>query len=65
MQGLGIVFTPGGLSVELRESGSRVALRRSGNWELEGASVGATLSVCLFEWAEMEYFLRTPFFRTL
>ncbi len=65
MKGLSVDFTPHGLGVELCEDGRRVGLRRSGIWRLEGASVGATLSVCLFEWAEMSYFLRTPLIRAL
>ena len=64
--GLGVTFVPELMGVELREGGRQVALKGvGGDWDMRNASGKAVLSACLFEWADMGFFLRTPFARLL
>ena len=64
--GLDVTFVPRIMGVELREGGRQVALRGiGGDWGMCNASEKAVLSACLFEWADMGFFLRTPFVRLL
>ena len=62
--GLDVTFVPKLMGVELREGGRQVALREvGGDWDMQNVSGKAVLSACLFEWADMSFFLRTPFVR--
>ncbi|MFJ7264747.1 hypothetical protein ACIQV2_31840 [Streptomyces globosus] len=58
-------FRPRGVGVVLLESGEPRGVRRVREWEFATPTASAVLAACLFEWAEMDYFLRTPGLRLL
>ncbi|MEV5654192.1 hypothetical protein [Streptomyces sp. NPDC052291] len=63
--GLGITFTVRGLKVFVHEGDNCVATAVAGDWDIVTPSAAGIISICLFVWADMAYFLRTPFFRRL
>lgn len=60
-----LAFTTRGLAMSLMEDGEMRGVRRGGGWEFSASTAPAILAACLFEWAEMAYFLRTPGLRLL
>lgn len=60
-----VLFAPRGLTVQLLEGGSVRGTRGPTGWDLSHPTDSAVLAVCLFEWAEMDHFLRTPGLRAL
>lgn len=60
-----LAFTTTGLAMSLAEDGVVRGVRRGGGWEFSAPTAPAILAACLFEWAEMAHFLRTPGLRLL
>ncbi|MGW5423465.1 hypothetical protein [Streptomyces sp. NPDC003943] len=60
-----VVFMSKGLSVHLLESDVSRGSRSPSGWQFSHPTDTAVLAACLFEWAELEYFLRTPGLRSL
>ncbi|TRV74249.1 hypothetical protein FKN01_24950 [Streptomyces sp. 130] len=63
--GLGITFTARRLTLYAYEGNTCTAKGSAGRWTTTTRSAAGILSMCLFEWARMAHFLRTPFFRML
>ncbi|WLQ35429.1 hypothetical protein P8A18_19260 [Streptomyces castrisilvae] len=63
--GLGITFTVRRLKIYVHEGDNCVATAVAGDWDIVTPSAAGIMSICLFVWADMAYFLRTPFFRIL
>ncbi|WP_405899181.1 hypothetical protein OG242_18190 [Streptomyces sp. NBC_00727] len=63
--GLGITFTVHRLKVYVHEGDNCVATGVAGDWDIVTPSAAGIISICLFVWADMAHFLRTPFFRML
>ncbi|MFE7414816.1 hypothetical protein [Streptomyces laurentii] len=62
---LEITLRPRGLSIDLREGDVVRAVRSPAGWRFLEPTDRVVLVACLFEWADMEYFLRTPGVRVL
>ncbi|MFE7430062.1 hypothetical protein [Streptomyces sp. NPDC057545] len=61
-----LTFLPYRLGVHLiNHHREIIAIRQNGQWEFSGSSPKNVLTVCLFEWGEMDYFLRNPLIRQL
>ncbi|MFD8641751.1 hypothetical protein ACFV14_15795 [Streptomyces zaomyceticus] len=58
-------FRLSGLSIQLLQGDECHGVRSAGRWDLSTPTDGAALGACLFEWAEMDYFLRMPGLRLL
>ncbi|MFI8965570.1 hypothetical protein ACIGO8_26055 [Streptomyces sp. NPDC053493] len=62
---LDITFVPRRLTVRLLEAGVERGVRPPGGWRFSHPTDAAILAACLFEWAELDHFLRTPGLRAL
>ncbi|MER8234601.1 hypothetical protein [Streptomyces sp. NPDC094049] len=60
-----VAFRPAGLRTQVVQGDEPQGSRSGGRWDLSAPTDTVVLGVCLFEWAEMDHFLRTPGLRQL
>ncbi|MFC8267933.1 hypothetical protein ACFUIZ_19700 [Streptomyces cinereoruber] len=60
-----IAFKVAGLNIHLLQKGECRGVRNAGKWDISVPDDAAALSACLFEWADMDHFLRMPGLRLL